>query len=462
MRRYSITFREEDYNSLVGWFFPADTERAAYLLCRLSVGPEETKLLVREVVPVQPEEIRVSSRTHLSIPATTFTKWLKRADDSRQCVVFVHSHPAGVPNYSLQDDIEEPEFFRTAYNRIHHDGVHGSLVLSSPTEVKGRVWLRDGSGPLPLECIRIIGRRFRFVRDYTGTDAQFAFFDRQVRAFGHEFQPVLRELRVGVVGCGGTGSSVCEQLIRLGVGHLTVIDGERFDSTNVNRVYGSLVTDREMPKPLIVKRMANAIGLETTVTAIEQPISFKSAMLYLKDCDIVFGCTDDQWGRSLLTTFAVHYITPVIDMGIAIVPDGDKIERVEGRVTILMPGTACLFCRRRINPDGIREQTMRELDPAQAQQLREEGYLLGIPETAPSVIAFTTTIAASAITELLDRLTGFMGPDRTTSEILHRIDWNTIRTNSTPSKEDCFCANRETWGRGDSRPFLGVSWRQEP
>src|SRR5262249_41649814 len=137
------------------------------------------------------------------------------------------------------------------------------------------------------------------------------------------------------------------------------------------------------------------------------------------------------------------------------------VERIEGRVTTLMPGAACLYCRNRISPLGIRAESLQELDPAQAEQLRREGYLIGLAETAPSVIPFTTAIASAATTELLHRLTGFMGSDRNASEVIYRVDSSRMRTNSVPPSPECRCANRAEWGVGDVRPMLGVVWRPE-
>jgi molybdopterin/thiamine biosynthesis adenylyltransferase/proteasome lid subunit RPN8/RPN11 len=459
--RYSITFLEEDYERLTSILFPADVERGAYLLCGLSVGPSETKLLVRNVVALEKTEINSASPVHISIPAPMYVKWLKRADELNNCIVFVHSHPNGYDDFSDKDYSEEQQFFSTAHNRIHRKGVHASLVLSSPTHVIGRVWLADGTNQA-LECIRIIGRRFRYIRNYTDLDIDIAFFDRQVRAFGHEFQPVLKRLHVGVVGAGGTGSSVFEQLVRLGIGTITIIDDDKFDPSNINRVYGAYSTDAELHKTLIAKRSANMIGLGTRVINVTLPITYKSSIEKLKDCDVIFGCTDDQAGRSLLTRFALYYLTPVIDVGVAIDSNVGMVERVEGRVTVLMPGTACLYCRRRISPKGISDEIIQQSDPIQADNLRKEGYLIGVQEPAPAVISFTTTIAASAVSELLHRLTGFMGDDRLTSEIIHRIDWNRVRTNSTQAEPDCFCTDRSLWGTGDTRPLLGVTWRLEP
>ena len=458
---YSITFLEEDYRRLTDALFPAAIERAAYLLCGLSTGQRETKLLVREVVPVRDEDIDSASAVHLSIPSRTFTRWFKHADEEKSCLVFVHSHPGGTTEFSPQDNREDPPFFKSAYTRIHReDAVHGSLVLAGPEAIAGRVWSRDGL-MYPMSCIRIIGKRFRFIRDYDEIGPEAAFYDRQIRAFGQTFQPVLKRLKVGVVGAGGTGSNVVEQLIRLGVGDLTVIDGQSFEVSNVNRVYGSHATDENIHKTDIAKRNTNIIGLGTTLRAIKKPISFRSSIEALKDCDVVFGCTDDQWGRSLLGSFSLAYLTPVIDMGVAIDSDNGAVDRIEGRVTALLPGTACLYCRRRISPNGVRDDAISQTDPEQAALLRQEGYLVGLDERAPSVVPFTTGIASLAVSELLHRLTGFMGPGRETSEVIYRIDWNRIRTNNTPTDPNCACADRGKWATGDTRPFLGVLWRQE-
>jgi ThiF family len=82
---------------------------------------------------------------------------------------------------------------------------------------------------LPIETIRIIGNRFRFHRN-NETPPDERFFQRQVLAFGNPLQSVLKNIHVGVVGVGGTGSSVVEQLIRLGVGRITFTTTFRFST----------------------------------------------------------------------------------------------------------------------------------------------------------------------------------------------------------------------------------------
>lgn len=460
--RYTLTMLEDHYERLLSVLTQnADVEQAAYLTCRISATGTETTLLVREVIPVAAEHILAASAAEMRISSRSFTAALKCADDRKECFAFVHSHPPGSPDHSPQDDDEEKKLFRTAYIRIRTAGVHASVVFCEGRMTSARVWLADGA-TARIERVRVIGRKFRYLFFGGGSDVAIPeFFDRQVRAFGPEIQKLLRRLRIGVVGVGGTGSCVAEQLIRLGVGNLLIADGEKFEASNVNRVYGSRAIDEGIPKVKITERLAADIGVGTNVQILDRPISFESVLKRFRHCDAIFCCTDDEWGRSLLTRFAIYYYVPVFDMGVKIDSHEGTIRTVQGRVTTLLPGTACLFCRGRISADRIAAESEWASDPSKAAELEREGYIPELGETAPAVIPFTTTVAASALTEFLHRVTGFLGADRQSSEVLHLIDDMQVRTNARPARADCFCADLSLWGRGDVTPFLDMTWRPE-
>ena len=76
----------------------------------------------------------------------------------------------------------------------------------------------------------------------------------------------FQELRVGVVGCGGTGSAVLEQLTRLGVGSLTFADDDVVTPTNVTRIYGSTLDDVDRPKVDVLRDHLARIGLGTELS----------------------------------------------------------------------------------------------------------------------------------------------------------------------------------------------------
>jgi hypothetical protein len=459
--RYTVTFREADYARLIGHLFADRTvERAAHLLCGISESAVETRLLVRDVIPTAAEDVIEASGTHMRIASRSFIRVLKRADRERCAFVFVHSHPGGYERHSPQDDVEERKLFGTAHVRVSNVGVHASLVLSDPGRPNGRVWLADGT-VRAVDRVRVIGDRFRFCDDVESLPPTPEFFDRQVRAFGKDIQALLGRLTIGVVGGGGTGSAITEQLLRLGVGTLVVADGQRFERSNVNRVYGSRVSDDGTPKVDLLARLADGVGLGTKFISVDRPITFRSALETFKQCDLIFGCTDEEWGRSLLTRFALYYLTPVIDMGVRIDSEDGQIHSVQGRLTTLMPGAACLFCRGRLTSRRVALESLRVLAPDEAERLRAEGYVPELDDPSPAVITFTSSVAAGAVNELLHRLTGYMGAERRSTEVLYYFDGGRVATNTRMPAEDCLCSDTRRWGRGDRSPFLDVTWRPD-
>ena len=193
---------------------------------------------------------------------------------------------------------------------------------------------------------RLIGDRFAF--HDTAEKEQIldvSFFQRQVLAFGEPLQRLPGRLHIGIAGLGGTGSAIHEQLVRLGVGTITACDPQAFERTNINRVYGSRTADDGVPKIEIARRSSTDIGLATRLQAIEGSITDLHVARAFRECDIIFGCTDDEWGRAVLTKLAAAYLIPIFDLGAQILSDNGVIKSVRGRVTTLAPNSPCLFCR---------------------------------------------------------------------------------------------------------------------
>ena len=63
-------------------------------------------------------------------------------------------------------------------------------------------------------------------------------YDRQVRFFGEEGQEKLESTSVGVIGTGGLGSHVVQQLAFLGIGEMLLVDPDVLESSNANREVG--------------------------------------------------------------------------------------------------------------------------------------------------------------------------------------------------------------------------------
>src|SRR5690349_7153769 len=79
--------------------------------------------------------------------------------------------------------------------------------------------------PMPVELTRVVSDRL------------------QIRVFGARTTEDLTQLRVAIVGCGGTGSAVASLLARIGVSRFVLIDADRVDMTNLNRLHFSTRAD---------------------------------------------------------------------------------------------------------------------------------------------------------------------------------------------------------------------------
>lgn len=330
-------------------------------------------------------------------------------------------------------------------------GVEGLMCTSSA--ISGH--LPGPGGPVPAGGVRITGPSWPLVLpdDHELGDE---VYDRQIRAFGADGQRLLGNLRVGVVGAGGTGSAVVEQLVRLGVGDIVVIDPDTIndDGSNVTRVYGSTMIDRGEAKVALAQRNADRIGLGTVLTAVPGTINDEATARLLTDRDVIFGCTDDNRGRVTLGRLATWYLIPVIDMGVKLTSSNGRLRGIEGRVTVIEPGGGCLQCRGRINASVLQTEI---LTPDERAHRVAEGYAVGLDERNPAVVTFTTGVAAHAVSELLQRVFA-LDDEPPSSELIIRFHARDIRRNSRPGTPGHWCVDPRNLGAGDTVPFLGTTW----
>jgi molybdopterin/thiamine biosynthesis adenylyltransferase/proteasome lid subunit RPN8/RPN11 len=432
-------------------------ETAAIVIAGKSDSEDELALLARDVQWVPRNAYLTRQGDRLEILSSGYIPAVKAAAEQGAVAVFFHTHPRGDPRASRFDLDVDVELNRL-FTRRTRQPWYASLILGGSTDdprVSGLLYANDDH-PISLRRVRIVGRRLRimYLEGADSANLPESAFDRQVRAFGKDGQLLLNRLRVGVVGAGGTGSAVCEQLIRIGVKRITVVDDDFVSESNLTRIYGAGRADIGKPKVQVVWDNAERIGLGTTVNAVVGRVTSEAVAKALRGCDVIFGCTDDNAGRAVLSRFAYWYLVPVIDMGFMISSKAASITGLYGRVTTLMPGTPCLFCRRRLNLEALRSEVLPEEERA---ALAREGYVAGLGEPDPSVITFTTMTAAFALNELLDRLIGY-GPDHAPSEIMLRVHDRMLSSRSGSGEPEHYCSDRNTWGRGDMQPFLGQLW----
>src|SRR6185437_6164758 len=141
-------------------------------------------------------------------------------------------------------------------------------------------------GPFPLE-LWLVGKMLR--RTAPGDQRQpcnRGWFSRQSLALGESGQTILRNLHVGVVGLGGTGSVAFCQLPHLGIRRITVVDGDLVEPTNVSRILGATVRDAGRTwKVDVAARYAAQLGLETEVVSFRGHLGNDVTVEDLEGCD---------------------------------------------------------------------------------------------------------------------------------------------------------------------------------
>lgn len=169
-----------------------------------------------------------------------------------------------------------------------------------------------------------------------------ADFDRQ-SFLGEDSERILGACRVGIVGLGGGGSHVVQQLAHVGVGNFLLIDHDHIESTNLNRLVGAtaLDVDQQRQKVYIADRVARAVNPEAEVVC--QPMEWPRCARLLRDRHVVFGCLDDMRPRLELEAACRRYHIPYIDIGMTVSSTAQGF-RISGQIVVSVPGGLCLRC----------------------------------------------------------------------------------------------------------------------
>lgn len=127
-----------------------------------------------------------------------------------------------------------------------------------------------------------------------------ARYDRNFEALSEAESELLRTRKVCIVGCGGLGGYILEQLLRIGVGSITVIDGDCFEESNLNRQLLSDEARIGTSKALAAKERAKLVNSQIEVTAVEAFLTEENAEALLKDHDIVMDAVDNIAARKIM------------------------------------------------------------------------------------------------------------------------------------------------------------------
>jgi len=450
-RRTTLVVPKRVHEGLKAHLLPGDGLEAAALLLCARVGQRRQKLIVREVVLVPHEVCAHRAPDALSWPGTYVEQAIDRAEPEQLSILAAHSHPGGLFAFSEQDDASDRILMPALFHGTGQDA--GSVIMMPDGRMRGRVY--DAKG---------VQRTIDLVM-CPGDDIELWWPDganhgKPPVAFTSGMSHWLRRLSVCVIGVSGTGSIAAEQLARLGCGEIILIDFDKVEVRNLNRILNSTTSDAE-GEAVKVEMFAKAIRRYRTdceVIPVAQSIATRDAVLAASEADFLFSCVDTTEGRHIADRLSAFFAAPLFDVGVAIptraTAEGRAIADVCGRIDYVQPGGATLEDRGVYSPASLEAEYLARVAPAVHRQRIAEGYLRGMAEQAPAVITLNMRAAAACVMEFIARAFPFRhSPNRDYA----RTTFMLAGGEEEYASEDTFQANGKLpVGVGLKEPLLGL------
>lgn len=434
---------------------PDEQERFAFVHC----GEQDSMLLAGDVHPVPDSAMARQSRTACRPAPEREREHVQTCQEEQLAPLFVHSHPFAVdPQFSAMD-VESMDRFQEWLGGLFPDASFGFAVVgrtgvetvgclsgggfeSLSVEVVGE-WKLDES--VPGASSRFAVQDGRTAMDSTGSadragvspdggmpreetadesgangsdsagtapdEGRAGRFDRNVRALGERGQARLQDVTVGVVGVGGLGSMVAEQLVRLGVEDVVLVDPDVVEESNLPRLIGAYNHHVGKPKVEVVREhLWRSAPRDVSVESHAERV--QACTEVLDRCDVVVGCVDSVTARSFCNEYAVKHLQYYLDAGVRIDTDIEADEqavRRAGYIHLVAPGsTACFDCLGRHDQDAAR---LERLSPVERERQRERGYVDDELSPEPAVVHLNGICASKTVSVLVELVTGGSPPD---------------------------------------------------
>ncbi|MBW4359845.1 HesA/MoeB/ThiF family protein [Flavobacterium taihuense] len=151
-------------------------------------------------------------------------------------------------------------------------------------------------------------------------------------------QQKLQDARVLVIGAGGLGCPVLQNLAAAGVGNIGIVDGDVVEETNLHRQLLYTLKDCGNSKAETAKKAIFELNPEINVTVFSEFFTAQNAARIVKDYQIIVDCTDAITVRYLINDISVAKRIPMVYA---------SIHKFEGQISVFNynngPSYRCLF-----------------------------------------------------------------------------------------------------------------------
>lgn len=433
-----IVITSEDFKHLTeNLLSDTSVEQGAALFAGVARTETGLKFLIREIIPIPSKDMVYQTSSGRRLKASAFMALAQKAADEGLSLIMAHSHPGFLCTFSSIDDRNEAEVMPRLLMITEDELPHGTLVMDATGRVDARFWEPGSNGPKPIEWVCVVGRPLKSIpttsnRQRKETVVDLDRYDRQVRIFGVKGQQMIANTAVAIIGAGGTGSVLGVQLVYLGVTQLALFDDEKVEASNLNRLLGAGSRDIGRYKVDVLAETILRITPNTEVKKVYQKIDSPEAIKMLRDVEVLFVCTDNLVSRAIVNEASLRYLIPLIDIGVGINMQNNKIQRAGGVIHLAIPGEACLQCLSGIDP------VLLAMDSVQ------EGQKI-VKKEPPSLMALNSLAVSEAVIVFIDLVTGCLGLQE--KKLMYEMIESGLSGVEASARECRYCSDLK--GRGD-------------
>ena len=176
---------------------------------------------------------------------------------------------------------------------------------------------------------------------------------------GEAGQAAIERCVVGLVGLGGAGSHIVQQLAHVGFLNYVLYDADFASESNLNRTV--ILTEADVAAGKEKIEAARRRILEVRSSAIIEAIDrrWQDRPEPLRSFDLVFGSVDSFAERRELEAACRRYMIPLIDVGMDVTQVEDEPPGMGGQVILSMPDGPCMFCMQFLNEEKLAREARR-------------------------------------------------------------------------------------------------------
>ena len=407
MRRATLAMTKIMHEDVFDYLFPGDgLEAVGVLLCNQGTGKHYRRLLAVEFLHL-PHKFSERRSDFVSWPFDEYMTpdRIGEVDRKGRSIVTIHSHPKGGERFSEVDDRNDRDLLKSI-NGWFDDGRMNGVAVMTPDGLVAARTMDEDARFRDVEAVSVVGESIHIWKPHRGGQ-RTEYQSKMSQTFGQGTLELLKSMKIGVVGCSGTGSIVIELLTRNCVGELVIVDDDILSEKNLNRIVSGTMKDayERRPKVTAIREAVEKTGLETRVEAYRGVTDSPEVVAALIDCDAIFGCVDSAFGRYHLDCLASAYLIPYFDVGVHVEADGTGGIRAADAVSHYMhPDGRSLISRGAYTMEQVAAEDWRRTDPAHYQRQRVAGYLAEVGEEQPAVMSVNMQAACMAFNDFMARI----------------------------------------------------------